>query len=89
MQGGRGWGGEGRGRLGLKSLNSSQLHPPPRGAGLKLCPILVVPPLRGGENRVERSGQGRIKQGRAKVSSLVEREQRPITFERGGKNIVK
>lgn len=68
---GRGWGGEGQGRLDLKILNPSQLHPPPCGAGLKSCPIPVLPPLRGRENLrgVKRGEADQARQGKIAIPS--------------------
>ena len=55
---GRGRDGEGRGWGGSKK--SKPILAPPRGEGLKSCPIPAPPPLRGGENprRAKRGGAG-------------------------------
>ena len=54
--------GTGRGgAVGLQSLNPSPPRPaPPRGAGLKSCPIPALTPLRGGKNPrgTKRGGAG-------------------------------
>ena len=42
------WGGDGEGRGGSKK--SKSITVPPRGVGLKSCPIPAPPPLWGGKN---------------------------------------
>ena len=42
-----------------------------KNAGLKSCPILIPPPLRGRETHAGWSGEGRVKQSEAKLSFLI------------------
>ena len=61
--------GTGMGRDGSKK--SKPIPAPPRGAGLKFPPIPTPQPLLGGETRGEQSGEGRVKRGRTKLTSLL------------------
>ena len=57
---GMGWGG---------SKMSKLIPGPPYGAGLKSCPILVPPPLRGEENprKAKRRGAGQVGQDKIAI----------------------
>ena len=64
--------GAGMGRGGSKKCKS--IPAPPRGAGLKSCPILAPSPLRGGENPhgVKRGGAGQAGRGKIAIPSCLE-----------------
>ena len=57
------------GRVGSKK--SKSIPAPPYGVGLKSRRIPVSPTLRGGETRIGQNGEGWVKLGGTKLSSLV------------------
>ena len=63
--------GAGMGRGGSKKCKS--IPAPPRGAGLKSCPISALSPLQGGENPhgAKRGGAGQAERDKIAIPTIV------------------